>query len=68
VQFSDLSVPPFKKDCILPVSGVVVIDQSSELCDVCTQSDVLGAAPHGRFPNLCLPEFGTAAMMLVKRL
>src|ERR1700691_6202901 len=58
-QFSNLSVSTLKKDGSFPISHVVVVDQSGELCDVRTQSYVLGATSHGRFPILSLLEFET---------
>jgi hypothetical protein len=30
-----------------------MIDKGSELCDICTQPDVLGAPLHGGVPRLC---------------
>jgi hypothetical protein len=40
-----------------------MIDEGSELCDICTQPNVLGAPLHGRFTCLCMREFRTMALM-----
>ena len=65
-QRGELPVSTLKKDGSLPISGVVVIDQRSELFDVCTQSDVLGAAAHDGLPSLCLRGLGAVALMVAK--
>jgi hypothetical protein len=65
-QFGQLPVPTLKKDGNLPVGGVVVIDQGSELRDICTQSDVLGASAHDGLPSLCLRGLGAVALMVAK--
>jgi len=53
-QFGEFTVSTPKQARGLPVGGVIVIDQGSELCDISAQFDVLGAPPHGGLASLCL--------------
>jgi len=64
-QFGEFTVSALKHRCLR--WRRIVIDKGSELCDICTQSDVLGAPLHADFRAFACANWAMA-LMVAKRL